>query len=121
MLQVADQLWFVQTKHWRSPTIDVGPVGELLAVVKRNEATGGIVVCAGGFSEAARLKVRGSGVRLLNGVELSGMLSELSIAGETACPRCGSSLIERLAEGASRRFRGCSSYPACHYTQGAAA
>ena len=94
----------------------------MIAEVNRNEATGGIVVCAGTFTEAARLRVRGSGVRLLNGVELSGMLFENTRYGDQQdCPRCGSSLVERLSEGVSRRFRGCSDHPACQYTTGAAA
>lgn len=122
MLQIADQLWFVQTRNWRSPAVDVENVAELIEVVNRNAATGGIIVCSGTFPEGSRLKARGTGVRLVNGVELSDMLRDLPSAIDAdACPRCGSSLIERLAEGASRRFRGCSTYPACHYTEGAAA
>jgi restriction system protein len=122
MLQIADQVWLVQTRNWRSASVDVEPVREMIAEVNRNEATGGIVVCAGTFTEAARLRVRGSGVRLLNGVELSGMLFENTRYGDQQdCPRCGSSLVERLSEGVSRRFRGCSDHPACQYTTGAAA
>jgi hypothetical protein len=126
MLQVADQVWLVRTREWRSPSIDVEPVSELIAEVNRNEATGGIVVCAGAFTEAARRRVRGSGVRLLNGTGLSGMLLEgPRRIDQESCPRCGSSLIERLAEverqGASRYFRGCSTHPDCQYTEGAAA
>lgn len=119
ILQIADQLWFVQTRYWRSPAVDDAPVTELLEVVTRNEATGGIVVCSGSFSEAARLKVRGTGVRLVNGVELSGLLREDDRPlGVGACPRCGASLVERLADGTNHRFRGCTNYPACRYTQG---
>lgn len=122
MLQVADQVWLVRTREWRSPSIDVELVRELIAEVNRNEATGGIVVCAGTFTEAARLRARGSGVRLLNGVALSGMVLESARkTDQESCPRCGSSLIERITEGVSRRFRGCSSHPACQYTEGAAA
>lgn len=122
MLQVADQVWLVRTREWRSPSIDVESVRELIAEVNRNEATGGIVVCAGTFTEAARLRARGSGVRLLNGVALSGMVLESPRKmDQESCPRCGSSLIERITEGVSRRFRGCSSHPACQYTEGAAA
>jgi restriction system protein len=122
MLQIADQVWLVQTCNWRSSSVDVEPVRELIDAVNRNEATGGIVVCAGTFTDAARLRARGSGVRLLNGVELSGMLFENTRnAGQQACPRCGSSLVERLSEGVRRRFRGCSDHPACQYTTGAAA
>ena len=121
-LQIADQVWLVQTRDWRSASVDVEAVREMIAEVSRNEATGGIVICSGTFTEAARLRVRGSGVRLLNGVELSGMLFENTRdVDQQACPRCGSSLVERLSEGVSRRFRGCSSHPSCQYTQGAAA
>ena len=122
MLQIADQVWLVQTRNWRSASLDVEHVRQLIGAVNRNEATGGILVCAGTFTEAARLRVRGSGVRLLNGVELSGMLFENTRnVDQQACPRCGSSLIERLSEGVSRRFRGCSDHPACQYTTSAAA
>lgn len=122
MLQIADQLWFVQTRNWRAPAVEDDAVTELLDVVNRNAATGGIVICSGTFSEAARLKARGTGVRLINGVELADLLRETPTTIDAdACPRCGSSLIERLAEDASRRFRGCSSYPDCRYTEGAAA
>ena len=126
MMQVADQVWLVRTYEWRNRSIDDEPVGELIAEVNRNEATGGIVVCAGTFTQAARSRARGSGVRLLNGVELAGMLLE-NTAGvaQQSCPRCGSELIHRPTEaereGAGRQFRGCSDYPTCHYTQGAAA
>jgi len=126
MMQVADQVWLVSSREWRNSSIDEEPVGELIAEVNRNEATGGIVVCAGTFTQAARSRARGSGVRLLNGVELAGMLLE-STAGvaQQSCPRCGSELIDRPTEadreGARRQFRGCSDYPTCHYTQGAAA
>lgn len=120
ILTIADQLWLVQTRHWRSPAVDEAPVTELIELVNRNAATGGMVVCSGSFSEAARHKARGTGVRLINGIELSGLLRENPrIPAGEACPRCGSVLIERLAEGAQRRFRGCTSYPACRYTEGA--
>lgn len=122
MLQIADQVWLVRAREWRGPSIDAEPVRELIAEVNRNEATGGIVVCAGTFTEAARLRARGSGVRLLNGVALSGMVLESPRkTDQESCPRCGSSLIERITEGVSRRFRGCSSHPACQYTEGATA
>ena len=51
MMQVADQVWLVRSREWRNPSIDDEPVGELIAEVNRNEATGGIVVCAGTFTE----------------------------------------------------------------------
>ena len=122
MLQIADQVWLVQTRNWRSASVDVEAVREMIAAVSRNEATGGIVICSGTFTQAARLRVRGSGVHLLNGVELFGMLFENTRdVDQQACPRCGSSLVERLSEGVSRRFRGCSSHPSCQYTQGVAA
>jgi hypothetical protein len=126
MMQVADQVWLVRSREWRNPSIDEEPVGELIAEVNRNEATGGIVVCAGTFTEAARRRARGSGVRLLNGAELAGMLLKTTAGvAKQSCPRCGSELIDRPTkaerEVARRQFRGCSEYPACHYTQGAAA
>ena len=122
ILQIADQLWIVRTSSWRSPAIDVEEVAELIEVVNRNEATGGMLVCAGTYSEAARLKARGTGVRLVNGVELADMLREAHSPDDAdACPRCGGSLVERHAADTAHRFRGCSTYPDCRYTAGVAA
>jgi restriction system protein len=58
-------------------------------------------------------------------VELAGMVLENTEGvAQLSCPRCGSELIDRPTEAereGARQFRGCSDYPTCPYTQGAAA
>lgn len=127
------ETYLVQCKQWRERRVGVKVVRELLGVVTKERATGGIVVTAGSFTPDAEEFADGVAVELVDGDTLQDMMRDLPDKGQpvadgaedyvsdnTVCPSCGSALVLRTAgKGPDRgsKFYGCSSFPRCRFTK----
>lgn len=124
----------VQCKHWRGGNVGVRVVRELLGVVAKEGAAGGIVVTSGAFTPQAVEFARGSSVALMDGEKLRAMVGEVQRSGRmkgaeesqprepegVVCPQCGSAMVRRVARrgsSAGSAFWGCSRYPQCRGTR----
>lgn len=131
----------VQCKQWKSYTVGVKIVRELLGVVVSQQATGGIVVTSGHFTQEARqFAKRNSQLDLVDGQQLAELIrgaqtgqSASSVrqsdfqepngrhgSPATRCPSCGSGMVLRVARkgaNAGSQFWGCANYPACRGTR----
>ena len=67
----------LQCRRWRVNQVGIGPVRELARAVEREEATSGICISAGDFSEPARKLIATEPVILVSGVELVKLLGGL--------------------------------------------
>lgn len=130
----------VQCKQWKACRVGVKVVRELYGVMTAEQATGGVVVISGRFTEEARRFAAGKGIDLVDGLRLHAMIKSarrvephLSVAANVPltaggvdeemgkpftpnCPRCGNVMVERVAKRgdyAGHPFWGCSKYPAC--------
>jgi restriction system protein len=83
VLRRADQRIFVQCKHWSVARVDVRRVRELFGVMHSEAATGGILICSGTYTSAAREFARGKAIELVDGPGLLKLLepSRGSLAG----------------------------------------
>jgi restriction system protein len=117
------QRWLVQCKQWQTRRAGVKPVRELAGVASVAGADGAIFVCSGDCTSGARAFARRAGVRLIDGSALARMMDceQGSASGTTmnsTCPRCGNSLVQRIARTGARKgesFLGCASFPKCRY------
>lgn len=66
---------YVQCKHWKTRQVGVGKVRELLGSMTAGGAQNGIFVTSGNYTKAARKLARQSGIRLIDGDELAGLLA----------------------------------------------
>ena len=133
----------VQCKHWRSQSIGVPIVRELLGAVTAASASRGIVVGSGKFTKPAVDFARENRIELVDGETLTRfvaavqdgsqfpqqdleppasapVIKKVSITNDVACPACGGEMIERVAKrgvNAGNRFLGCSHYPSCRGTR----
>jgi restriction system protein len=118
----------VQCKHWRQYKIGVKVVRELYGVVTAENATGGIVISSGVFTQETIDFARGKPLELIGGTELVKMVGDLKKARTPVshqpraiqCPLCGSEMALRTAEkgpNPGERFWGCSTYPKCRGTK----
>lgn len=131
---------FVQCKHWKTWSVGVKPVRELMGVVAAKGATRGILVCGGRFTAEALRFAEGQPLELIDGPQLWRMIKEVQggarhsapeasrveQAGsaqpmtegtsDPTCPECNAPMILRTAKrgtNAGSQFFGCSRYPAC--------
>lgn len=125
----------VQCKQWREQRVGVSTIRELHGVMAHRRALAGIVVTLGGFTADAQTFARGCNIRLLDRGELTALLRSVDAQGSDphqdqpfgssataipACPRCGSTMIRRVARqgrNKGRAFLGCSRYPQCRETK----
>ena len=133
----------VQCKHWRSQSIGVPIVRELLGAVTAASASRGIVVGSGTFTKSASEFARANRIELVDGETLTQFVTTVqdgpvvpqpdnappiptsmsptdSKANNPACPLCGELMIKRVAKrgaNAGNRFLGCSHYPSCRGTR----
>lgn len=126
------ETFLVQCKQWKAYKVSVSVVRELYGVMAAQGAAGGFVVTSGVFTAEARSFVEGHNIELIDGPALKKMVDAVhsSIAqraagkpvaapaarAEPACPRCGSSMVKRVAKqgaNAGKTFWGCSTYPQC--------
>lgn len=129
----------VQCKQWKAFKVGVNIVRELYGVMAAQGAAGGYVVTSGQFTREARDFAAGRNISLMDGVALTGFISGVVVprqepriadcaprqapvdAAATACPKCGSPMVKRVAKTGSHagnEFLGCSRFPACRGTVG---
>ena len=126
----------VQCKQWKAFKVGVNIVRELYGVMAAHGATGGYVVTSGQFTREARDFAAGRNISLMDGAALTGFISGVVVprmadsapprqapadAAATACPKCGSPMVKRVAKTGSHagnEFLGCSTFPACRGTVG---
>ena len=136
----------VQCKQWKAFKVGVQVVRELYGVMATRGAAGGFVVTSGRFTDEAVAFASGRNVRLVDGHELFGLISQAQAAraGKTGtagaqptapaatapvstvpgCPACSKPMVLRLARfgaNAGNAFWGCTDYPACKGTRTASA
>jgi len=126
-----NEKYLVQCKQWRSVSVGVKVVRELLGVIVSSGAVGGFVVSSGKFTRDAGEFVKGTNIELIDGREIIESLEEKkriprvepsfkdSIETEL-CPRCGEAMVLRTAKKGARagkQFWGCASYPRCRGTR----
>jgi restriction system protein len=118
----------VQCKHWRQDKIGVKVVRELYGVVTAENATGGIVISSGAFTQESTDFTRGKPLELIGGSELTKMVGDMKKARIPVshqprafqCPLCGSEMVLRTAKkgpNPGEKFWGCSTYPKCRGTK----
>ena len=73
-LTKGSRVTLLQCRRWRVNQVGVGPVRELARAVEREEATNGICISAGTFSEPARKLVATEPVTLVSSAELVELL-----------------------------------------------
>jgi restriction system protein len=131
VLKKNDESYLVQCKQWKAQRLGVQAVRELYGVMAANNAVGGFVVCAGKFTDEAKSFAENINIKLFDGAMLHRMIREAQVflshstatpvvpraVAEPNCPRCGSSMVRRVARkgaNAGREFFGCSAYPRCN-------
>jgi restriction system protein len=128
VLKKNGEILLVQCKHWRQEKVGVKVVRELYGVVTAGNATGGIVISSGAFTQETTDFARGKPLELIGGIELAKMVGDLRktripISLQTRaiqCPLCGSEMGLRTAKKgpkAGEKFWGCTTYPKCRGTK----
>jgi len=138
-LRKGGEVFLVQCKQWRAFKVSVNIVRELFGVMAAQGATGGFVVTSGVFTADAQEFAKGRNIDLIDGAALKIMIdraratrsataapegkmtspaptSTSTQSATPACPRCGATMVKRLAKQGSNAggsFWGCSGYPAC--------
>lgn len=124
------ETFLIQCKQWRATQVGVGVVRELFGVMAARGATGGFVVSIGPFTADARAFAAGRNIELVDANELllasslrrsatATPVQPIKASQTPACPRCGSTMIRRIAKQGptrGRAFFGCSTYPKCQST-----
>jgi restriction system protein len=67
---------YVQCKQWKKRRVGVKPIRELYGVIVAGGAKGGFFVASGDYSEEARAFAKRTGIQLIDGPKLAGMLAE---------------------------------------------
>lgn len=121
---------FVQCKQ-NTARLDPRCVRELAGVMASEKATAGIVVACGGVGEEGQAFAKRSGIRIMDGTALLGLLLEtgpwtsapratpLTASPATSipsCPQCHADMVHRVSRHGP--FWGCSGYPSCRGTRG---
>jgi len=116
--------YLVQCKQWRSTSVGVKVVRELLGVITANGAVGGFVVASGQFTSSAKEFVQGRNIELIDGANIVNSIDVNSVSEKTIqpgdvnpkCPKCDAGMVRRTARpgaNAGNQFWGCSTYPKC--------
>ena len=117
----------VQCKNWRSRKVGVTTIRELFGVVTAENATEGIVVCSGHFTNDAIEFAKGKPITLVDGAALSHLIGTVQKSPQiktavknTVCPICRSPMVMRTAKrrkNVGNGFWGCSRFPKCRGTR----
>ena len=113
--------------------VGVTIVRELYGVVAAENATSGVVITSGTFTQEAQMFARGKALELIDGPRLVRMISgvqkspgsvsqktQMSEDDDNVCPLCGKRMVLRTAKKGStagQKFWGCSGFPKCTYTK----
>jgi ribosomal protein L37AE/L43A len=117
----------VQCKAWRTYTVGVKPVRELLGVMAANEIPEGYFVATGGYTAEAISFAQGKPMHLITGDDLLSRFGALKEADHArvvrhafrddfetpTCPSCDEKMVRREAD---EPFWGCRNYPRCRRT-----
>lgn len=128
-----NQKIIVQCKRWKNIQVGVSPIRELYGVMVAEKASACIFVSSGRYTQEAESFANNKPIELINGVELHKLIDEvrhtknslhIPVSLEKAtnqaslvCPKCGSSMVERVAKRGSnigKKFYGCAKYPSCN-------
>lgn len=124
-LHMGKDKYLVQCKQWKVLKVGVATVRELYGVMTAERAVGGFVVASGQFTEEARGFAEGRSIKLVPALSLLQMIqhntgqtinSQPAEDASPACPKCGSPMVQRIAQKGSQagnRFWGCTRFPAC--------
>ena len=120
------QVVLVQCKQWRSQKVGVKIVRELFGVMAASQASRGIIVTCGYFTQEAIDFASGKSIELIGGntllelvrtVQTEPRVRTISESGDIPnCHQCGSSMVLRTAKkgsNAGKQFWGCSNFPKC--------
>lgn len=133
-LRRGTESYLVQCKQWKTYSVGVKVVREMLGLVTAHAATGAIVVTCGTFTSEAVSFAATNRVELIDGDDLLVLIGEVhrnpaSVAKAApksirSCPKCGQPMVLRTAKrgaNAGCQFLGCSGYPQCRHTEPVAA
>ncbi len=129
----------VQCKQWKSRTVGINIVRELLGSMTAEGADAGVIITCGTFTRDSQKFAQMNNIDLIDGIrfidfvkpvretamiDFSSPSAALSVTkrGVVArnCPKCKGSMVVRIAaNGVQRgsRFLGCSRYPVCNGTR----
>ncbi|MDQ1062666.1 restriction endonuclease [Stenotrophomonas sp. SORGH_AS_0282] len=136
VLRKDTQRVLVQCKQWRRRQVGVSVVREMAGLLAHHRADGVKIVCVGTFTRDAEAFARGKAIELIDGVTLLEMVhaakevrrsaqapcspvepglpgQQLELGSFKACPRCGSTLVQRKNRRTGEHFLGCSQFPRC--------
>lgn len=120
----------VQCKAWRTYTVSVKAIRELLGVMTAARVPEGVFVTTSVYTSEARQFAAANHIDLIDGNDLlrkiaatrpedQAALLQLATAGDfttPTCPSCGIKMVERVAQKTGERFWGCRRFPNCRYT-----
>lgn len=124
--------FLVQCKQWRNMKLGVKVVRELYGVMTAENATGGIVITSGIFTQEARNFVMGKPIDLVEGNQLSALIDIVRKDSQVfhkpvemntttrPCPQCDGTMVLREAKRGNnigQKFWGCSKFPKCRATE----
>lgn len=124
-LHMGKDKYLVQCKQWKVSKVGVATIRELYGVMTAERAVGGFVVASGQFTEEAKSFAEGRSIKLVPARSLLQMIqhntgqtinSQSAEDASPACPKCGSQMVQRLAQKGSQagnQFWGCTRFPAC--------
>lgn len=118
----------LQCKAWNIYKVGIKPIRELFGVMAGQNASNGIFLTTGEFTQEAREFAHGKPIELIDGITLlkkilmlppekSRALLEKATEGDfrtPTCPRCGIKMTRRA--GKNGEFWGCVRYPKCRQT-----
>ena len=122
---------YVQCKHWKTNTVSVEKIRELLGAMTAGGAQNGVFVASGNYTNPAKEFARECGIELVGGDELASLFAGKAEHPDQAtnspvmdihvtCPICDAPMVNRVAKRGSNKgspFWGCSKYPQCRGTR----
>lgn len=136
VLRKGSQRVLVQCKQWRRRQVSVSVVREMAGLLAHHRADAVRIVCVGTFTRDAEAFARGKPIELIDGITLLAMIqaakegqgsaqapssrvepivpANLRVSeSPSACPRCGSALVQRTNRRSGEKFLGCIQFPRC--------
>ncbi len=118
---------YVQCKHWKTASVGVDKIRELLGSVTAGGAHNGIFVTSGYYTKPAKEFARDCGIKLVDGDGLAALIggmaeehndisSNLKTTPDLVCPTCSAPMVRRVAKRGPNKgnlFWGCSKFPQC--------
>jgi restriction system protein len=136
VLRKGGQRVLVQCKQWKRRQVGVSVVREMAGLLAHHRAHAVKIVCVGTFTRDAEAFARGKSIELIDGMTLLEMINaakgthgpaqapfsrvepvvpEQQRVPESvkACPKCGSTLVQRTNRRSREHFLGCIQFPRC--------